>query len=956
VSSRRISGYPGRTCRWLHEAASIPGVLGALLVVCFCGPAFAASAPISDIYGENGDSFELSEFVLTGSAQDDSGIAAVTVAIRNQSTGLWRQANGTWGAGAVRLATDLASPDAESTRWLYRDPLPVGSYQADAEALDITGTPQSAGTKIVRAFAVVADRADLNDNVPWLTIHFGRSIWGVAGEDGALCAAYDDPVNGTVFLDETAEFLDGHGYSAQGSVPFGQFDPNPAVRLCPWRGVMSASLNDLAMLRDTYDWTFVADSIGPLPSNPVDRPNIVSLTCEDQITTAAASLAELERLGHRRAWGLFADPGNSVTDPIRDAITSRLYTFTRKYGGNLAQNEITKAKALSGDWARFQSVTGGRCNDPSATCYDHHIEMGTDSRYERPDYVYPFMVATPGNWRGIQFYRFVRGTHLPAGYPGTAGSPAGSARESYWDCSSPNPDRRWTSRDEMYCYVDFVEVIERLADEHPEIVTADAAHVATSWEIGNANHFAVFPSCGATNGRPVASSVNVTGAAQVGGTLTGHYTYSDPEGDPQGTSTFRWLRNGSSAIPGATGTTYSPVAADVGDTLTFEVTPVAQSGTLVGFPVASAPTAQVTGSNQDPTIDITAPANGSSYVAGTPISLSANTSDPDLDTVSVEWTANGNPIAAPWTPVVGNYTVTATASDGNGGEASDSVSISVTASGSGVLPVTVSNAGVNLAKGPLIIDVASGAQNLATNWSNNGVNSTAWFTLDLGGERSIERLMVAPRGEVRYNLTISIGNSLTAGKVSGPASGACTIRGPTAVPTSLDLCPVAGTGRYITIQGDRPWLLFYGLEVIGTTSNPPAKLPTAIHGVGSNAGTAPNIIDTVGSGDQNLATSWTNNGVNATAWFTLDLGSHRTVQRLMVAPRGGLTYNLTVTIGDAVSAGKVTGSANGTCSIRGATITPTTLDTCSVGGEGRYVTVQGNKPYLQFYGIEAIGN
>jgi hypothetical protein len=945
------------TCRWLSNAMPGLGIAGALLVACLSGNAIAASAPTSDIYVENADAFELSEFVLAGSAQDDAGIAAVTVAIRNQSTGLWRQANGTWGAGVVRLPTDLATPGAQSTRWLYRDALPTGSYQVDAEALDTTGTPQSAGTVVVRQFTVVADRADLNDGVPWLTIHFGRSIWGVAGEDGALCAAYDDPVNGTVFLDETADFLDGHGYTAQGSVPFGQFDPDPAVRKCPWRGVMSASLNDLAMLRDTYDWTFVSDSIGPLPSNPVDRPNIASLTCDDQITTTAASLAELERLGHRRAWGLFADPGNSVTEPIKDAITSRTYTFTRKYGGNLAQNEITKAKVLAGDWARFQSVTGGRCNDPAAPCYNHYIEMGSDSRYERPDYIYPFMVSTPGNWRGIQFYRFVRGTHLPDGYPGTAGSPAGTSRESYWDCSSPNPDRRWTSRDEMYCYVDFVEVIERLADEHPEIVTADAAHVATSWDIGNANHFTVFPSCGTTNGRPVASAVNITGTAQVGGTLTGHYTYSDPEDDPQGTSTFRWLRNGSTAIAGATGTTYSPTATDVGDTLTFEVTPVAQSGTLVGFPVASAPTAAVTGSNQDPTIEMTSPADGSTYAAGTPISLSANTSDPDLDPVTVAWTANGNPIAAPWTPAVGNYTVVATASDGNGGSASDSASISVTSSSSGALPVTVSNAGFNLAKAPLIIDVlANGTQNFSTNWSNNGVNSTAWFTLDLGGERTIERLMVAPRGELTYNLTVSIGNSLTSGKVNGPSSGVCSIRGPTVVPTSLELCAVSGVGRYITIQGNKPWLLFYGLEVIGTTSNPPGKLPTAISGVGSNPGTAPNIIDTVAGGNQNLTTSWTNNGVNATAWFTLDLGSHRNVQRLMVGPRGGLTYVLTITIGDTLSAGKVSGPATGTCSIRGDSIVPTTLDLCSVGGDGRYVTVQGNKPYLQFYGIEAIGN
>ncbi len=54
-----------------------------------------------------------------------------------------------------------------------------------------------------------------------------------------------------------------------------------------------------------------------------------------------------------------------------------------------------------------------------------------------------------------------------------------------------------------------------------------------------------------------------------------------PTAIPRGASTFRWLRDGT-AIPGATGTTYTVAAADVGHTLVFEVTPVAQSGATPG--------------------------------------------------------------------------------------------------------------------------------------------------------------------------------------------------------------------------------------------------------------------------------------------------------------------------------------------------------------------------------------
>jgi len=88
------------------------------------------------------------------------------------------------------------------------------------------------------------------------------------------------------------------------------------------------------------------------------------------------------------------------------------------------------------------------------------------------------------------------------------------------------------------------------------------------------------------NAAPVAGNVNITGTANVGNTLTGHYTYSDAESDPQGTSTFRWLSDGN-AISGATSITYVIQSVDQAHSITFEVTPVASSGTSPGTPVAS---------------------------------------------------------------------------------------------------------------------------------------------------------------------------------------------------------------------------------------------------------------------------------------------------------------------------------------------------------------------------------
>jgi len=89
---------------------------------------------------------------------------------------------------------------------------------------------------------------------------------------------------------------------------------------------------------------------------------------------------------------------------------------------------------------------------------------------------------------------------------------------------------------------------------------------------------------------PSASSVNIVdenaGSTVVGDSLTGNYTFADVNNDPEGTSTYRWLRNGA-AIDAANSLTYTLVAADSGQIIAFEVTPVAATGASTGVTVAS---------------------------------------------------------------------------------------------------------------------------------------------------------------------------------------------------------------------------------------------------------------------------------------------------------------------------------------------------------------------------------
>jgi len=91
------------------------------------------------------------------------------------------------------------------------------------------------------------------------------------------------------------------------------------------------------------------------------------------------------------------------------------------------------------------------------------------------------------------------------------------------------------------------------------------------------------------NSYPVATTVTANGTAYVGETLTGSYTFSDVDTDTEGTSTFKWYRDGVE-IPGVTNITYTLTSTDDGKTIKFGVTPVASSGSTPGVEVQSAGT------------------------------------------------------------------------------------------------------------------------------------------------------------------------------------------------------------------------------------------------------------------------------------------------------------------------------------------------------------------------------
>jgi hypothetical protein len=154
---------------------------------------------------------------------------------------------------------------------------------------------------------------------------------------------------------------------------------------------------------------------------------------------------------------------------------------------------------------------------------------------------------------------------------------------------------------------------------------------------------------------PTASSVAISGTAQVGQLLTGTYTYADANNDPQGASIFRWLRNGSVAI--ATASSYTLVGADQGSTITFEVTPVSTVAPSTGTPVTSSPTAEVAGVGipAAPTasnVAISGTAQVGQLLTGTYTYADAN-NDPQGTSI-LRWLRGGVPIAG---ATAGSYTL-----------------------------------------------------------------------------------------------------------------------------------------------------------------------------------------------------------------------------------------------------------------------------------------------------------
>lgn len=99
--------------------------------------------------------------------------------------------------------------------------------------------------------------------------------------------------------------------------------------------------------------------------------------------------------------------------------------------------------------------------------------------------------------------------------------------------------------------------------------------------------------CPTTNTIPYATNVGFNGTQSIGNTLTGNYNYLDNEADLEDASLFQWYRaddiSGTNeiAIPTENNINYISSVADDSKYIAFGITPIAQTGALIGNEVKS---------------------------------------------------------------------------------------------------------------------------------------------------------------------------------------------------------------------------------------------------------------------------------------------------------------------------------------------------------------------------------
>ena len=279
----------------------------------------------------------------------------------------------------------------------------------------------------------------------FLTLHFGRTQWE---QRDATCTT---ALPRSLTLLDVAKELRSRGLEAVGHTVVDRTS-DTSERHCE-RRFAYATWDDLALLRDSYGWSFV--------SAGRTYANMRKLTPAEQRRESCGSLRAFTEHGHTRAHGVFAYPDNRFTVRIQADVVSSCFAYGRTYGNGVNHRHEMIAPHLQSTAA----VNGGACHALKRPCSDLATHGGR--RYKLPVRVAARMSPDADQWSAVQFYRFVVGRWNDPEDPSFG-----------WDCTSTNAAHHWTSKAEIYCWKDFKRALDAIS---PNVIVTHPLHVARVW-------------------------------------------------------------------------------------------------------------------------------------------------------------------------------------------------------------------------------------------------------------------------------------------------------------------------------------------------------------------------------------------------------------------------------------------------------------------------------------------
>ncbi|MDP9298512.1 MAG: hypothetical protein M3O98_07585 [Actinomycetota bacterium] len=355
---------------------------------------------------------------------------------------------------------------------------------------------------------VAAPVASIASAAPgFVSVLFGRTQWvSVATRGGDPCVRLPDTVTlGHVRKAMADRGLDGVGVVIPPRTPetgfrcFGGYTIHPGWdRLERW---------------DAHGWAFVSGGT---------HGDIRKMTYEGKLAESCGSLKAFRRHGIP-GWGMYAYANNQWSLSAQRDPVSRCFDFGRRY----APFRVNHRGSTTPPWLQWtHSVNGGRCNASSLPCY--RSAGSARSRYDSPKHLAALMAAGPNTWVAVQFYRFVTGAYH------------GSSKWT-WNCKGRHWRRHYTSQWELYCYRDFVRVMNALRNRirSSGVVSTDPATVAAAWgrvlsppPRGALRATKTNIACGrASVGRSVTCRATVTDTDDsIPGAPIGRVTWSSPDG------------------------------------------------------------------------------------------------------------------------------------------------------------------------------------------------------------------------------------------------------------------------------------------------------------------------------------------------------------------------------------------------------------------------------------------